>query len=149
MGTPENPDWCPRKKTPLRCLLKWISRKNKREFTALIRTEIFHFLRALASGKYEAAASIVPPWSAAELEPIMQDYYQEHGSITLDNEARNLRHTYITANDAEGIWTVAQVFIDPEGLNDWQAIFSVDKDIAREEGKPKLQLIGVGPIAGE
>ncbi|MFO1369241.1 MAG: DUF3516 domain-containing protein [Marinagarivorans sp.] len=145
----KNPDWVPREEDTTAVPAEVDITKNKREFTALIRTEIFHFLRALASGKYEAAASIVPPWSAAELEPIMQDYYQEHGSITLDNEARNLRHTYITANDAEGVWTIAQVFIDPEGLNDWQAIFSVDKDIAREEGKPKLQLIGVGPIAGE
>ena len=81
MGTPEKPDWVPTEEDATAVPAEVDITKNKREFTALIRTEIFHFLRALASGKYEAAASIVPPWSAAELEPIMQDYYQSMAAL--------------------------------------------------------------------
>ncbi len=121
--------------------------KNKREFTALIRAEIFHFLRSLAAGKYDAAAALVPGWTAEQLVEVMAAYTEEHERITLDPEARNHRHTYITPDDAAGIWTIAQVLIDPEELNDWQASFLVDKDLAKEEGKPTLQLISLAPIA--
>jgi superfamily II RNA helicase len=143
----KNPDWLPTEEDADAALEAVDITKNKREFTALIRTEIFHFLRALAAGKYAEAAALVQPWTAEELAQTMENYRQEHAGITLDPEARNHKHTYITPNEAEGIWTIAQVLIDPDGLNDWQAIFSVDKDIAKEEGKPRLQLIGVGPIA--
>ena len=121
--------------------------KNKREFTALIRLEIFHFLRSLAAGRYDAAASIVPPWTEDELLQLTDAYYQQHARITLDPEARSHKHTYITPDDEAGVWTVAQVLVDPEGLNDWQAIFTVDKALAKEEGKPTLKLVSVLPIA--
>jgi hypothetical protein len=39
------------------------------------------------------------------------------------------------------------VLVDPEGLNDWQATFTVDKALAREEGKPTLKLVGLAAIA--
>ncbi|HMW46999.1 MAG TPA: DUF3516 domain-containing protein [Cellvibrionaceae bacterium] len=142
----KNPDWTPKEDDADAAVTEVDITKNKREFTALIRTEIFHFLRAMASGKYEAAAALVPPWSAEALSEKMQDYRQEHGGINLDNDARNLRNTYITADENAGVWSVAQVLIDPDALNDWQAVFSVDKARAKEEGKPSLQLLGLGPI---
>jgi hypothetical protein len=120
--------------------------KNKREFTALIRAEIFHFLRALATGRHAAAAALVPPWTEAELSQKMQAYYQEHQRLTLDPEARNHRHTHITMDDTAGLWHIAQVLVDPDGLNDWQAIFTVDKALAREEGKPVLRLIDMASL---
>jgi superfamily II RNA helicase len=118
--------------------------KNKREFTALIRAEIFHFLRALASYNYEAAAALVAPRTAEELQRALEPYYAEHARITLDPEARNHKHTYVTPDDAT--WTVAQVLVDPDGFNDWQAVFTVDKAQARETGKPALQLVSLAPI---
>ncbi|MGA0805068.1 MAG: DEAD/DEAH box helicase [Pseudohongiellaceae bacterium] len=120
--------------------------RNKREFTALIRTEIFHFLRPLAAGMMETAAQLVPPWTGEELLLATEDYFREHSRILLDPEARNHRHTYITPDEARGIWTVAQVLVDPDGLNDWQAVFTVDKAHARDAGKPALQLVSIGPI---
>jgi superfamily II RNA helicase len=120
--------------------------RNKREFTALIRTEIFHFLRSLASSRYDAAATLVPPWTAEELMRMVEAYYQEHERITLDPEARNHKHTHVIQDDDANLWTVAQVLVDPEGANDWQATFTVDKALAREEGKPMLTLVGMAPI---
>jgi hypothetical protein len=120
--------------------------KNKREFTALIRTEIFHFLRSLAAGRYDAAAALVPPWAEAELLQMREAYYQEHERLMLDPEARNHKHTYVTQDEDRGVWTIAQVLVDPEGVNDWQATFTVDKAVAREEGKPLLTLVGIAPI---
>jgi hypothetical protein len=144
----KNPDWIPADEelsTPKALEVIDIT-KNKREFTALIRAEIFHFIRLLATGRYDAAAAIVPPWTEAELVQITEEYYLEHERITLDPEARNHKHTYITQDDDTGVWTIAQMLVDPEGLNDWQATFSVDKALAREEGKPTLHLISLASV---
>ena len=120
--------------------------KNRREFTALIRIEIFHFLRALAAHRYDAAAALVSPWAAEDLRVAMEPYYAEHERILLDPDARNHTRTYVTQDDHAATWTVAQVLVDPQGLNDWQATFTVDKVVAKEEGKPTLVLLGVSAI---
>jgi hypothetical protein len=44
------------------------------------------------------------------------------------------------------MWTVAQVPVDLQGLNDWQATFTVDKALAKEKGKPTLALLGLSAI---
>lgn len=121
--------------------------RNKREFTALIRIEIFHFLRSLAARRYDSAAALVAPWTEEELMQATEPYYLEHERLMLDPEARNHKHTYVTADEDSGIWTIEQVLVDSEGLNDWQATFTVDKALAREEGKPTLQLLGLTAIA--
>ncbi len=106
--------------------------RNKREFTALVRTEIFRFLQQLVSGKVALAG--------------MDEYYADHERIRLDNEARNGRHTYVETSEDGKTWRVCQVLVDPEELNDCQVEFSVDLAQAREEGKPTLVLVGVGRI---
>lgn len=121
--------------------------RNKREFTALIRTEIFRFLRPLAVENYAGAASIIgAPWKAETLAAMMEPYYASHERIRLDNEARNGRHTYVVAGDDNKTWRINQVLIDPEELNDWQCEFTVDLALAREEGKPTLVLASVQEI---
>jgi len=121
--------------------------RNKREFTALIRTEIFRFLRPLSLENYATAAGTVTGGVNADaLAAMMDPYYAEHERIRLDNEARNGRHTYVEPSEDQNTWRVCQVLIDPEELNDWQAEFSVDLAQAREEGEPTLVLKSVGKI---
>ncbi|HEY0963893.1 MAG TPA: DUF3516 domain-containing protein [Pseudomonadales bacterium] len=142
----KNPEWQADEDDTPQALEAVDITKNKREFTALIRQEIFHFLRALAARRYDDAAAIVPPWTGEELASAMEPYYLGHERITLDPEARNHKHTYVTPDDESGVWMIAQVLVDPEGLNDWQATFTVDKALARDEGKPTLRLAGLTPV---
>lgn len=142
----KNPDWQPDEADDSAEPEPIDITRNKREFTALIRTEIFHFLRALAAGMADTAAQLVPPWTGEELLLATEPYFVEHARLLLDPEARNHRHTYVTPDEGSDSWTVAQVLVDPDGLNDWQAVFRVDKAQAREEGKPALQLLSIGPI---
>jgi len=115
--------------------------RNKREFTALIRTEIFRFLKPLSTEHYAAAISAVSTSLTADsLAALMEPYYTDHDRIRLDNEARNGRHTYVESSEDQKSWQISQVLIDPEELNDWQAEFSVDLAQAREDGKPTLVL---------
>jgi superfamily II RNA helicase len=121
--------------------------RNKREFTALIRTEIFRFLRPLSVENHAAAISTVSSTLTAEsLAALMEPYYTEHERICLDNEARNGRHTYVEPSEDNTSWRICQVLIDPEELNDWQAEFTVDLVQAREDGKPALKLQTVRKI---
>ncbi|GEP42500.1 DEAD/DEAH box helicase [Brevifollis gellanilyticus] len=115
--------------------------RNKREFTALIRTEIFRFLKPLSTEHYAAAVSTVKSsFTADSLAALMDPYYADHDRIRLDNEARNGRHTYVGPSEDNSSWRICQVLIDPEEMNDWQAEFSVDLAQAREDGKPTLVL---------
>jgi hypothetical protein len=115
--------------------------RNKREFTALIRTEIFRFLKPLSTEHYAAAISAVSTsFTADALAAVMEPYYADRDRIRLDNEARNGRHTYVEPSEDNLSWRVCQVLIDSEELNDWQAEFSVDLAQAREDGKPTLVL---------
>ena len=129
--------------------------RNKREFTALIRTEIFRFLRGLVIGDYRSALTSLGPqpapslWTAEMLAGTMEPYYDEHDRLLLDNEARNGRYTFVEpAEDPQNkTWKVSQVLVDLDAHNDWQAVFTVDLAKAREEGKPTLILVSLGPVA--
>jgi hypothetical protein len=124
--------------------------RNRREFTALVRTEIFRFLRPIANRDYKVAAAVLaqqpPLWSEDSLATALEPYYDGHERITLDNEARNGRHTYVEPSEDKRTWRVCQVLVDPEALNDWQAEFSIDLAQAREDGKPSLSLVAIGPV---
>jgi len=124
--------------------------RNKREFTALIRTEIFRFLRPLAMQNLEIALAALGSgaagWTVDKLRTHLDDYFTDHERIRLDNEARNGRHTYTESSDNNLTWRIHQVLVDPDELNDWQLEFSVDLRLAREEGKPALVLLGIAPV---
>jgi hypothetical protein len=142
-----DPNWKPTEEKPAEA--PDITR-NKREFTALIRTEIFRFLRPLAMQNPDIALAALGAgaagWTADQLRALLDDYLAGHERIRLDNEARNGRHTYLKPDDSNQTWHVCQVLVDPEELNDWQIEFSVDLRQAREEGKPFLVLLNIGPV---
>ena len=39
------------------------------------------------------------------------------------------------ASATEDLWQVAQVLVDQDGLNDWEAVFTVDLKQSREENR--------------
>ena len=142
-----DPNWQPKPEAdPSTIIENTDITRNKREFTALIRRQIFHFLQPLIQRRYAAAAAIVPPWTAEQLEEIMQNHEATHEPLRLDPEARNSRHTYISANDPDGKWTVQQVLVDEGESNDWQVTFRVDLAQARETGLVMLVLEGIGAV---
>ncbi len=142
-----DPDWKPSEEKPEEA--PDITR-NKREFTALIRTEIFRFLRPLALQNLENALSSLGAgalgWTVERLRVLVDDYLLDHERIRLDNEARNGRHTYIEASEDQQTWRIHQVLVDPEELNDWQLEFTVDLRQAKEDGKPTLILVVLKPV---
>lgn len=128
---------------------------NPRTFTTLIRTDIFSIIRGLLSRNCEAALENLDnlndaddqPWTAPRLERLMIDYHKDHERLLLDNEARNLRHTYIKPSEDKITWLVQQTLVDPEAHNDWSLDLEVDLNQSRTFGKPHLRLLRLGPIA--
>ncbi len=122
-------------------------------FTALVRTRVFAFLRALTSDDVEAALVAVPP-SSGEAEPCnaerlrlaLDQYLVEHRRIRLDPTARNVRHTYVIPSEDKRSWRVQQILVDPDEANDWAVDFHVDLTQSRETGEVALAFLGLGPV---
>jgi superfamily II RNA helicase len=129
--------------------------RNTRSFTNLIRAEIFSILRNLAARNFDAALENLDlttdesgePWTGPKLERLLNEYHRDHERITLDNEARNLRHTYIKPSDDNKSWSVHQTLVDPEAHNDWALGLRLDLEQSRLLGRPHLQLLRLGIIA--
>ncbi|HWL88547.1 MAG TPA: DUF3516 domain-containing protein [Polyangiaceae bacterium] len=116
--------------------------RDERAFTVLLRNEMFRFLRALAKRDYEAAAEMVAPISAAEIKEKMAPFFEEHGSIRVDPEAR--RPSLYRIDKGPTRWQIEQTVLDPEGDNDWVAVCTVDLERARQEGRAALTLVRLG-----
>ncbi len=124
--------------------------RDKTAFTAAIRHQVFSFLRAWTNGDDEAALAMLvapevvadaEPWTAERLAGALEGYHASgHRFLRLDPEARNLRHTYIAPSEDGCQWTVAQMLVDPDELNDWVAEFTVDLAASRDAGAPVLRL---------
>jgi hypothetical protein len=74
----------------------------------------------------------------------MEAYRSEHGTLRLDPEGRNLRHTYVVPEPATKTWRVQQMLVDPEDRNDWVAEYEVDLEASRDAGVPVLDLLRLG-----
>jgi hypothetical protein len=130
--------------------------RDAKAFTAAIRTLVFTFLRAWATGRHAAALealdalpSVQPDmgaWTAERLRSALEDYRVDHEGVRLDPEARNIRHTHVNASDDRRTWRVQQVLVDPEQHNDWMVEYEVDLPASREANRPVLWLREIGPI---
>jgi len=118
---------------------------DERKFTASIRNACYRLLRAFALRRWEDAAELTG-WDRAELEQLVTPYWDDHEALLMDANARNPRNTMI--DKGEDAWTVRQVFVDPDGLNDWSFVARIDLATAREEGRPVLELTSVGESSG-
>jgi hypothetical protein len=83
--------------------------RDPKSFTALIRNQIFSFLRGLILADFDQALTHLHspkdpdggPWTADRLARAVKAHQAEHQRICLDPEARNLRHTYVIPSTTE------------------------------------------------
>ena len=111
--------------------------RRKAEFQRAIRRAVFDFVKELSRENYEGAAALVG-LGALEIRGMMSGYSEEHGYIRMDPEARNAKHLRIDGDRLE------QILIDEAGLNDWSALFVVDRPKSDEENRVVLTFEGVG-----
>ena len=115
-------------------------------FRRLVRTAVFLFLQDVAARDWEAAALRLAPVDAtvdeaarlAEARRIEREfvpYFEAHGRFRLDPEGRAAPHTHWDEDRAAGEIRVAQMLIDGEGNNDWEAAFTVSLAQSRAENR--------------
>ena len=120
--------------------------RDMNSFTVLVRNELFRFIRALASGDYAKAITLVEAgWTAEHFEKILQPYYEEHKQISTDPKARAPSHLSLKAQPQ--ILIGQQVLVDPEGHNDWQITFEIDLVKSAQLSKPVITVQAIAPVA--
>ncbi|MBI2510445.1 MAG: DUF3516 domain-containing protein [Opitutae bacterium] len=141
-------------------------------FKRLVRIDVLGFLQDVASRDWDAAAArleVGPDrWAGRELpdggptdpaqpspeaarlaearriEKTFHAYFDARGRFRLDPEGRSALNTHL-AEDGD-VWRIAQVLVDPDGLNDWEACFTVSLAASRAVAAPVLRFESVGPI---
>jgi len=134
-------------------------------FRRLVRTAIFGFLQDVAAREFDSALSRLRTGEAAapadhdpvspearKLEATFAPYFEARHRFRLDPEGRSAKHTHWSEENetpsATGgkTWTIAQVLIDAEEQNDWEARFTVDLTASRQENRAVVSFTGVAPI---
>lgn len=113
-------------------------------FRARVRAELHALLRALAERRYDDAAQLVRQnptdhWASERFEQSMAPFYEQHGGIRFDHEARLAEHQQIRPLGARR-FEVLQVLLDPEGNHDWYLAGEIDLTHERQPFGPLIHL---------
>ena len=111
--------------------------RRKAEFLRASRRVVFDFVKEISRENYDAAAELVGG-KGLEIREMMAGYFEEHGIIRMDPEARSAKYLRIEGDRYE------QTLIDEEGLNDWSTVFEVDRGRSDEENRVVLTLTSLG-----
>ena len=103
-----------------RVAIEEANRKLKKAQMIGIRNEIFRVIRLLSFGQYDEAATLIGAHTD-ELEASMEQYFSDHEAVMLTPNARALKYSQIHELE-EGVFSVDQTLIDPEGKNDWRIL---------------------------
>jgi superfamily II RNA helicase len=104
-----------------RLAIEEANRKLKKAQMIAIRNEVFRVLRFLGFGQYSEAAAMVGA-RTEELEASMEQFFSDHEGILLTPSARALNFSQIHELE-DGVFSVNQTVVDPEGKNDWRILF--------------------------
>lgn len=123
--------------------------RDAKTFTVMIRNEAFRFVRAMATGDFEAASALVNNSDSKAIEEQLaaqgKVYLTEHSRLLTDNVARSPVHLSIDKTDGAS-WVIHQRLVDPDEHNDWAVTFTLDLALARKERRPVLCFVKVGPV---
>jgi superfamily II RNA helicase len=120
------------------------------------RVAIHLVLQDAAARDWEACAARVLPaevidevvaTEARRLEKLFAAHAEARDRFRLDPAGRAAEHTHFDeAEPGAAEWRVAQVLVDPEEANDWEAGFVLDLSATRASGRVELRLVAVGEI---
>ena len=145
--------------------------RDLQAFRKGIRMAILGFLQDAASHAWEAAAErlaidvptaadpdaaerareLALKAAARHIEDAFTAYNDARGRFRLDPEGRATRHTCFDEPAAarlhdHAVWNVAQILVDSESDNDWEALFEIDLPASRLESRPVLRFTGIREI---
>lgn len=115
-------------------------------FKREVRAAAFSFLQDVLIRDWENAAQKIAAEMPEEVERAFSPYFEARNRFRLDPAGRAFANTHWTQDREAGTWTVAQVLVDNEELNDWEVTFAVDLKQSAAENHPILKLESVHPI---
>jgi superfamily II RNA helicase len=118
--------------------------RDPKQFTVLVRNDLFRLLRALASRRWDEAAEIAggDAWTPGRFEADLAPYFAEHGAIRTDPKARGPRNTIVEQRDE--FWDVKQIVCDPEEHDDWVIECTIDLAASRAAVAPVIRVTRIG-----
>jgi superfamily II RNA helicase len=119
---------------------------NVRAFTVLVRNAMFRRVELAALRRYDVLGELdaAAGWDAEGWRDAIEAYFTEYDRLGTGGDARNPALLHIEAGD--GVWSVRQVFDDPDGDHDWGIHASVDLAASDAAGEPVVTLTDVGPL---
>ena len=130
--------------------------RDEASFHRLVRAEIYLLLQGAA--RWGAAGGRTAPPSQDETERekepsyrMFGKYFEARGRFRLDPKGRAAKHTHFAKATGEGLAApgeleVAQVLVDTEEANDWEAVFVVSLPESRAEDRAVVRLAAVRAI---
>ena len=123
--------------------------RDKKAFTAMVRNASFRLVRTLGMRRFEEAAEQLAlsdeAWDAERLAAAMATFFEAHGELRMDAEARAPKNLLIT--EGADAWMLTQILLDDQDDRDFRFEARVDLALARSEGRPRLELVALGDAA--
>ncbi|BCJ39661.1 DEAD/DEAH box helicase [Actinoplanes ianthinogenes] len=119
--------------------------RNVRAFKVLVRNAMFRRVELAALGRYDELGELdgESGWTAERWRKAVEEYFDEYDEMGTGPAARGPAFLHIEAGPA--VWSVRQVFEDPEGDHDWGIDATVDLAASDEAGSAAITIIAVGP----
>ena len=117
---------------------------NVRAFTIMVRNALFQRVTLAALERYDLLGAFDDGWDAGRWEDAMDGYWQEYDEMGTGADARSA--AMITVTPGPEVWTVRQVFDDPDAHRDWGISAEVDVTASDEAGEPVVRILSVGPL---
>lgn len=127
--------------------------RDQKTFHRLVRAEIFLWLQGVA--RWDAQGGSTAPVDDdidRETETdyrSFEPYFEERGRFRLDPEGRAAKHTHWDQFTQTDEWSVAQMLVDSEEQNDWEALFTVSLKDSRAENRAIVRFDRVQKLGSE
>lgn len=119
--------------------------RNARAFRVLVRNAMFRRVELAALRRWDLLGEMDAEagWPADRWQKAIEDYFDEYDELGTGPSARGPAFLHIEQGPA--VWTVRQVFEDPEGDHDWGIDATVDLAASDEAGTAAVTVTAVGP----
>ncbi len=119
--------------------------RNVRAFRVLVRNALFRRVELAALRRYHELGELDAEagWNAERWQDAIEEYFAEYDQLGTGPAARGPALLQIDASPT--VWTIRQVFEDPNGDHDWGIEATVDLAASDEAGAAVVAVTAVGP----
>ncbi len=126
---------------------------NARAFRVLVRNALFRRVELAALRRWDVLGELddASGWDSTTWRDAMAGYFDEYDDVGIGANARSAAYLMIDEAARGGgdtgrrVWTVRQIFDDPDGHKDWGIDAEIDLDDSDAAGEAVVLISSVGP----